>query len=435
MEVLAYILADPLPVFTDPGFDAATRILFGSRKTNQGDEELLQLFSDILFGLNQGKRLLESLIALIIMIIAYVEETFDALRKELPFHWYDGHPYDTINPFGDARQSQYRSLWIFDTQKDLLHHINRSHRSQMPLSLLRVRLVSMADMELLGGPVPTPLTMETELDLGASYWKPSFEIDERLRAFGHRLLRDFDHQWRHILRNNYNSTTLRVFANAIIRISTLDFEIKENTGGHGPRGVHVWITQLPSWEPLKTEIARIGNVYIVLCQEIQEGLSTAKRHLSSLDLKTVDAAKSAANYMVLSVKHIMLCRASSPTSLVNTAPEPLFNGRYCSESPSDLALDYLIWATASTRPLIVTPLQSLPVEVQDMVLNYVSVGTVDAAKVGCLLGIGTPFLWRDDSLRITLEERHVIRPSGSSVESQVWFSEHKSGVVYLAREG
>ena len=70
-----------------------------------------------------------------------------------------------------------------------------------------------------------------------------------------------------------------------------------------------------------------------------------------------------------------------------------------------------------------------------MMLNYVSIGTVEAAKFGCLLGLGTLFSWRDGPLTVTLEERHVIRPSGSSVESQVWFGEHKSGIVYLARGG
>lgn len=421
MEVLAYLLLDPLPVLVNSSHTRPTRILFGGCKTSQGDEGLLQLFSAILLGLKQ-------------------EETADVLRKELPFRWFDSKPYDTINPFGDARQTQYHSLWRFDTQKDLLHHINRSHQRQMPLALLRSRMVSMADMELLGGPVPALSAMETEWSPEASYWKPSFEIDDRLRAFGHRLLRDFDHQWRHILRNHYNWTTLRVFARAILRLSTLDFTIRENTGGHAPGGVHVWITQLPSWDPWKTNVERLGNVYVVLCRELQEGLSTAKQHLLSQNfshsgsLKPIYDNASPVNYMILSVKHISLCRVTSPTSLVNTAPERLFNGRSGSESPSDLALDYLLWATASARPLIETPLQLLPVEVQDMVLNHVSVGTVEAAKFGCLLGLGAPFLWRDGPLKVTLEARHVIRPSGSSVESQVWFDQHKSGVVYLARE-
>lgn len=310
----------------------------------------------------------------------------------------------------------------------------------MPLSLLRDVVVTMADMEKLGGPIPVPLSLEPEVNPDIPYWKPKFEIDHRLRAFTHRLLRDFQYQWRHILRSIYNFTTLQVLAKAIIRLSTLDFEIQENTGGRRPLGVHVWITQLPSWEPFQTDFERAGNVHIVLCQDIQEGLSAAKRHLSSQEFKSTESQTAAddgawrADYMILSVKHITLCHATCPTSLTSTAPEPLFNGDSSSESPSDLALDYLIWATASIRPLVITPLQSLPLEVQDMVLGYVSLGTVEAAKLGCLLGLGTSFSWTDGPLKVTLEDRHVIRPSGSSVESQVWFGNHKSGVCYLARK-
>lgn len=115
------------------------------------------------------------------------------------------------------------------------------------------------------------------------------------------------------------------------------------------------------------------------------------RNLASQKSPSVmDSGEAQPHYMILSVKHIMLCYATGPNLLKHTAPEPLFNGDYGIGSPSDLALDYLIWATASARPTVFTPLQLLPVEVQDIILNYVSVGTVEAAKVGCLLGLGSP---------------------------------------------
>lgn len=321
----------------------------------------------------------------------------------------------------------------------MLRYTNRDGCSQIPLALLRERIVSLADMESLSGPVPLPL--EPTFDSEMPYWKPQVEVDDRIRAFTHRLLRDFNHQWRHILRNHYNSTTLRVLVRAIIRLSTLDFEVRDNIGGHGLPVVHVWITHLPAWEPFKTDIVRVGNVYVVLCQAIQEGLSVAQQHVSSRKFSTpespstTDCGEAQAHYMILSVRHIMLCHATGPNSIRHTTPEPLFNGEYGIEPPSDLALDYLIWATASARPSISTTLQSLPIEVQDIILNYVSAGTVVATKVGCLLGLGSPFSWKDGSLKVTLEERYSIRPSGSSVESQVWFDEHKSGIVYLARGG
>ncbi len=368
-----------------------------------------------------------------------IEATFDALHKSLPFKWNNDEKYDTVNPFGDPRQLQYHALWTFDTQNDVLRYTNCDGCSQIPLTLLRERAISLADMESLGGPVPLPSGPAFKSEM--PYWKPQVKVDDRIRAFTHRLLRDFHYQWRHILRNRYNSVTLRVLARAIIRLSTLDFDVRQNTGGHGPRGVHVWITQLPAWEPFEASVVRVGNVCVVLCQVIQEGLSIVQQRVLSQDFSTTespsttDHSKAQAHYMILSVKHIMLCYATSPNLLQHTAPEPLFNGDYGIGPPSDLALDFLIWATASARPSIFTPLQSLPIDVQDMILNYVSIGTVVTAKIGCLLGLGSPFSWKDGLLKITLEERYSIRPSGSSVESQVWFGEHKSGIVYLARGG
>lgn len=361
--------------------------------------------------------------------------TFDTLHKQLPFKWNDDKKYDIINPFGDPRELQYHALWTFDTQNNLLRYTNANSRRQMPLALLRERTVSLGDMISIGGPIPVP--MECKLD-STPEWKPQIQVNDRLRAFSHRLLRDFHNKWRHILRNDYNSTTLRVLARAIIWLSTLDYEVRENTGGHDPRGVHVWITQLPAWKPFETHIVRVGDIWVVLCQDMQSGLSIAHKHRASQKLSTaedpssIESEETQANYMILSVKHIMLCHAAGPT-LKHTAPEPLFNGDHDVSPASDLALDYLIWATTSARPLVFTPIQLLPVETQDTILHYVSLGTVVAAKEGCLLGLGSPFLWKDGSLIVTLEERHVTRPSGSSAESQVWFGGHKSGIVYLAR--
>lgn len=179
--------------------------------------------------------------------------------------------------------------------------------------------------------------LEPKIDVELRYWEPRVGIPYRLQAFICRLLRDFHYQWRHILRNPYNFMTLRVLARAVIRISTLDFEIRQNTGGHGPRGRHVWITHLPAWEPFSANIVRVGRIWVVLCQQIQEGLLMAKQHMSSQTTPiAMDPYRAHAHYMVLSVKHVMLCHASGPDSLEHTAPEPLFNGDYGTGAPSDL---------------------------------------------------------------------------------------------------
>jgi len=140
------------------------------------------------------------------------------------------------------------------------------------------------------------------------------------------------------------------------------------------------------------------------------------------------------HYMVLSVRHIMLCRATGPDKLEYTAPEPLFNGNHGVGPPSALALDYLLWATASYVPYISTPLQLMATEVQDMILSYASAGTVLAAQIGCLLGVGSPFRWMDGPLKIYLMETCRLRVAGPPVESQLWINKKNVGIVYKGRK-
>lgn len=292
-------------------------------------------------------------------------------------------------------------------------------------------------MELLNEPVPAPLELAFNPDI--SYWTPRIEVDSRIRVFAQRLLRDFQRQWRHVLRNEYNAVTVQVLARGIVRLAVLDFEVRENTGRRGPRGAHVWITDLPGWKPFETDIVRVGMVWIVLCQDVRDGLARARKHVAGRSSRSTEcpdmdmSGEARPHYMVLSIRHVMLCHAADLASFEHTVPGPLFNGDYDTRPPSDLALDYIIWATASARLSISTPLHRLPVEIQDVILNYASIGTVAAARLGCLLGLGSPFSWKDGPLEVTLEDRYVVRPSGSSVESQIWFDEQKSGLFYLAR--
>ncbi|KAF1959408.1 hypothetical protein CC80DRAFT_406620, partial [Byssothecium circinans] len=352
-----------------------------------------------------------------------------ALRKDLPFTWNKEEVYDTVNPFGDPRQGDFESLWTFDIDNDTLLHTNRYRRTQISLALLRDRPVTLADMTYLGPPVPSPV--DPTAGLTEPYWKPQVQVEPRIRAFAHRILCDFNHQWRHILRSNYNTITLRVLARAIIRLSTLRFDVHEETGSrHGTGSNYVWITRLPWWEPFQDDIIPVGDVYVVVCPSIQEGISMVQEHSKS---HTEGSLRQRERYMVLSVKHIMLCRATGPDKLEYTAPEPLFNGNHSVGPPSVLALDYLLWATASCIPSISTPLQLLPIEIQDIILSYASAGTVAAARIGCLLGIGSPFLWMDGPLRVCLMETCTIRPVGVPVESQAWIDDKSVGIVYRGR--
>ncbi|RMZ72438.1 Fatty acid hydroxylase [Pyrenophora seminiperda CCB06] len=221
-------------------------------------------------------------------------------------------------------------------------------------------------------------------DAKAPYWKPQHvQVDSRMREFGHRLLRNFHYVWRHILRDTYNGIMLRVLARATVLLATLDFEVKRYTMRADDRP-----TQLPGWEPFEEEIVRVGAVWVVVCQDLEKGLEVAREHVASSSQEfrqtetsstTMASGEERAHYMILSVKHIMLCHVTTTTTdqaspfFQHTAPEPLFNGDSTTCPPSDLALDYLLWATASARPSrISTPIHFLPVELQDEILDHTS---------------------------------------------------------------
>jgi len=370
------------------------------------------------------------------MALTFTDTTLDTLHSRVPYEWIETEPYDTVNPFGDYRGMDYKALWTFDLQNDVLIYINRHRRAQIPLSVLRSRPVTLDDMETLGPPVP-PLLHPT-LDPAVPCWKPQVQVDDRNRAFLHRVLRDFNFQWRHLLRNTYNTRTLRVLAGAIIRLCTLDFEVREETSKRiGVRGAWVYITDLPTWKPFDTDIVRIGDVHVVVCHSIADGLSSVKKHAFSQEFTAGKgkrhSPRNRPDYVLLSVKHITLCRVTGPNEFECAAPEPLFNGNHHIGPPSDLALDYLLWATASALCPINTSFRSLPIEIQDMILSYSAEGPVAAAMTGCLLNLGTPFLWKDGPAMINLETHITLHHLWMPVESQLWFSESKVGIVYRAR--
>lgn len=69
---------------------------------------------------------------------------------------------------------------------------------------------------------------------------------------------------------------------------------------------------------------------------------------------------------------------------------------------SELAINMMIWAmdTAGTEPLL-TLLHRLPVEIQDVILHHATASYMESAELGCELGLGLPFGWREETMQFT----------------------------------
>jgi hypothetical protein len=253
------------------------------------------------------------------------------------------------------------------------------------------------------------------------------DIPPRRRSFLGRILADFGYTWRHILRRQMNSTTFMKLAYATVWISSMRFGIHERLGFEhlgGQGGPYVWVTDLPKWNSPKASFFQVGTTWFVFAQQIQEGIKIVRDHARSCPLSKKPMV-SVETYAILSLWQIALCKIVHGEA-VWTRPEMLFG-----DSPSDTAIDMMIWATDTS---ITEPgpsrIHSLPVEIQDNILFHAATSTVSAGRLGCILGLGSPFPWTESGLKIMIQERKGNRTEESPIESQIIFNGMVSGLSY-----
>ena len=61
--------------------------------------------------------------------------------------------------------------------------------------------------------------------------------------------------------------------------------------------------------------------------------------------------------------------------------------------PSPSAINLLLQTLSPSRLPLHTPVHNIPLEIQDRFLEHVSEGPVEAARLGCVLGIDSLFTW------------------------------------------
>ncbi|SPJ74108.1 uncharacterized protein FTOL_03838 [Fusarium torulosum] len=376
-----------------------------SKRRIEEDADFLELFSRILVGIQIP-----------------TSDIFTALEQGIKLEWED--VYDFANPFGDRRGGMFNSVWAFDLDKSLIFLTKRDRVHSAPLELGLQRPLTLDDFHALD---PENQTAERVQTLPEPYWNFKMEISPRQRAFLGRILADFGYTWRHVLRRRMNSTTFTKLAYATVWISSMQFEIHErkgfdHVGSQG--GPYVGVTSLPNWDSPKPSFFQVGSTWFVFVQEIQEGIEMARDHACSPPQST-ELGASAATYAILSLRQIIICKMVHGKP-VWTRPEMLFG-----ESPSDTAIDMMIWASdTSTTESGPSRIHSLPAEIQDNILYYTATSSVSAGKLGCILGLGSPFSWTESGLKIMIQERKRNRTEESPVESYITFNGMMSGLSY-----
>jgi hypothetical protein len=329
--------------------------------------------------------------------------------------------YDLVIPFGDSRGDYFESVWTFDLDKDLIFLTKQDGNYAVPLGLARERLLTQDDFE----PVPSPQqTLQADQTIPGPYWKPVLRPNSREVSFLGRVIRDFGFTWRHVLRRELRTTTFTKLAYAVIWMSKLEFTLLERVGFEyvTDGGPYVKVVDLPSWDAPDALLVPVGSSWFVLAQDIHEGLERVRLHATSQSCLR-DSTTEAVTYAVLTLREVVLCKAYGD-GLFWTRPEKLFHHG----PPSDAAIELILSASRIRhQPLTIN---YLPIEVQDNILHHATVSLVAAAKLGCELGLGSPFSWVDRGIMIVIEDVKRHRGETSPVESHIMFNGVKSGLSY-----
>ncbi|KAG9251420.1 uncharacterized protein F5Z01DRAFT_279938 [Emericellopsis atlantica] len=342
-----------------------------------------------------------------------------ALEQGINVAWED--VYDVVNPYGDRRGNAFESVWTFDLDKGLVFLTKNDQHSSASLGLARERLLTLDDF------VPVDIVrqpLQADQDIPGLYWEPEFDYMPREISFLGRIIRDFGHTWRHVLCREINTTTFMKLAYAIIWISKMEFTLLERVGFEhiSQGGPYVKVIDLPSWDTPDANLVPAGSSWFVLTQDIYKGLELVRGHAARQALHGRSTTESI-KYAVLTLRQVVLCKASGKC-LSWTRPEKLFH-----DSPAtDAAISMILTISAIERkPLTIN---TLPVEIQDKILRQATVSLVASSKLGCELGIGSPFSWIERGVPIGIQERKTHRSERSPVESQLVFNGVGSGLSY-----
>ncbi|KAK0101800.1 hypothetical protein ONS95_006950 [Cadophora gregata] len=292
------------------------------------------------------------------------DSTFDALYKGIAEKWLLRG--DIVKPFG-VRLENLRFVCTFDLDQDLFTYTDVSGHIQLPLARFREPNSNPPERsEFI--PVETKIPPQLSLkEFPPPYHKPLISIPKRRLAFSQRIISNFADQWRHVLRSTYADSTFRRLARAIVSIATNDFRIEEVfTEQHiSFRDSYVTPLDVPHWEPYGNPVFNIGDTTVVLHQDLQTALKMAKDEAEE-NSKLLSSGKHPVQrtYLLLSVRHMMVCHVNATVAFLCTAPTVLMDGL---SLPSISAITLLLQALSPRQAPPHTPVHNLPVEIQDQI--------------------------------------------------------------------
>jgi hypothetical protein len=185
---------------------------------------------------------------------------------------------------------------------------------------------------------------------------------------------------RHIHRTTYAATTLHRFAKAIIILATNAFRVEESL-----KEEHMelenddgQVTDVPNWGKYEIRLFKVGRTKIVLHEDLQVALNPARDEAMYRKGKAMSSGGrlEPQTYLLLSVRHMMICHLDSTGKFSYTKPTNFRDGI---TPPSTSAINILLQALPPSRPVPRTPLHDLPIEIQ----NHIFISGLQRPRRSC----------------------------------------------------
>ncbi|KAJ8108900.1 hypothetical protein OPT61_g7848 [Boeremia exigua] len=349
------------------------------------------------------------------------ESTFDTLYTLYDGRWHQQddivHLFHDDRCNDDGRYALVESVWTFDLDNDILRidgkeccgqiHLERVRQGPFQIADVSPQVTAARPTNIPQAALPPPYAQLTRTNQNLS-------LHQRQKAFLCRILQDFAFQ----------------LAYAVIRILALDFTVKEINIPYRASGGHlVRLQDLPRWKACNEDLVQVGGVSIVISQHTSHALNLAKAdfrkwaagrmkghmHHASDDVRT---------YLLFSRHSVSLYQRKNDTEK-HTRPEPLLD-----TTPNFTAAAIALLLEATQQSVSEHWIQSVPSELQDMILEKAAVGPIERAKLGCVLNVGSVFKWQCDGRNIERELADRHRVLSTRIESRVYFDDCFTGLAY-----
>lgn len=282
-----------------------------------------------------------------------------------------------------------------------------------------------------------PLDLPTRIPkqaLKPSSWVPLDVIPEQLNDLVYRIVSDYHHAFLDSGDNLSSEQGFQRLSLGILSCFTLNFstQIREPAQFDASTTTLIHKTysrdycRWRSWGmPPVVLTVNLGSTVIIFTQRIDNAATLVQDHY----LEIMSGSTSTITYVVCSLFEVQLFLRNDKVFESTIVSMFLYSSH---SPPSTTAVRWILNAIHGSYYPLRTRLHGLPVELQEQVLDFVSVCEIDRAYYASILNIGISFDWKSNKMHLKLLKKSNMNRHINAVhaEQMVIFHDQYVGVAY-----